>query len=439
MIRGRNRLASTPGRATALACVEAGIEAAHPRTVIRSAVTLDGECLRVAEAVYDLSDIERVVVLGGGKAAGTVALELETILGDRIDDGVIVTDDSTDTQHVRTIVGDHPLPSEQGVSGANRVLELAKEADRSTVVLAVITGGGSALLPAPADEVSLADLQEITAQLLERGASIRELNVVRKHCSSIKGGGLARAAAPASVVGLLLSDVVGDDPGVIASGPTAPDNSTFGEALAVLDKYGIDHPTIRARLDRGRGGNELETPEAGDPVFERVTNHVLATGMTALKAAKATADDRGYSTCLLSSRIRGEAREAAKTHVAIAEESLASGNPIEPPAVIVSGGETTVTVQGEGVGGPNLEFALSAAIELNRDISLASVDTDGRDGGTEAAGGLVDAATVDRPNRAWEALVDNDAYSYLESRGALIETGPTGTNVNDLRVIVIEG
>ncbi|QCS43666.1 glycerate kinase [Natrinema versiforme] len=446
MIEDRDRLASSEAREAALACVEAGIEAGHPRTVVREAVSLEGDTLRVADTTYDLGEYDEVVVLGGGNAAAHVAVALETVLGDRIDRGVVVTDDPVETERVTVREGDHPVPSERGVEGTRAVLEAADAAGEETLVLAAITGGGSAVMPAPAGDVSLAALQSTTDALLASGADISEINAVRKHLSELKGGRLAGRAAPATVVSLILSDVVGNDLSVIASGPVAPDASTFAEALAVLERYEIDAPdAVTAHLERGAVGEIGETPGPDDPAFERVSNHVVADGMTVLEAASDAAAERGYEPLVLSSRVRGEARDAATMQVAIAEEIRATGTPIEPPAVVLSGGETTVTVRGDGTGGPNQEFATSAALELEAggeagdggDIAVAAVDTDGIDGATDAAGALVDGATVEDPETARAALEKNDVYPYLEARNALVLTGPTGTNLNDLRVLVV--
>ncbi|MDS0473750.1 glycerate kinase [Natrinema sp. 1APR25-10V2] len=445
-IEDRDRLASSDARDVALACVEAGIGAGHPRTVVRDAVAFEGDTLRVADGTYDLREYDDVVALGGGNAAAHVAAALEDVLGDRIDGGVVVTDDPVETERVTVRRGDHPVPSERGVEGTREVLEAADAAGEDTLVLAAITGGGSALMAAPAGDVSLANLQSTTDALLASGADIGEINAVRKHLSALKGGRLARRAAPGTVVSVILSDVVGNDLSVIASGPLAPDASTFDDALAVLERYGIDAPdTVVDRLERGAAGEVAETPGPDDPAFETVSNHVVADGMTVLEAARETARNRGYDPLILSSRVRGEAREAATTHVAVAEEVRATGTPLEPPAVLLSGGETTVTVRGDGTGGPNQEFATSAALELvegdengsEAGIAVAAVDTDGIDGATDVAGALVDGRSVDDSDAAREALAENDVYPYLESRGALVRTGPTGTNLNDLRVLVV--
>lgn len=437
MIENADTLGGTPARDVALACLVSGIEAAHPGRVVRETVGLDDDTLRIGTATYDLSEFERLVVLGGGKAAGTISNELADILGTRITAGVVVAPEPIDAAQIKVIVGDHPVPSDRGVAGAHEVLELARNADARTLVLAVITGGGSALLPAPVG-IDLAELQAVTNTLLESGASIDEINAVRKHLSAIKGGALAQAAAPATVIGLLMSDVVGNDPSVIASGPTAPDDTTYNDAISVLNRYADSIPqSVRTRLEAGRDGRLTETPPSSDPLFERVHNYILADGFTAVSAAQGIAERHGYTPLILSSRVRGEAREAAKTHIAIAEETHATGHPIEPPSIVLSGGETTVTVRGDGRGGPNQEFALSGALDIEQAI-LASVDTDGHDGSTDAAGGLVGPRTVDDREAAVAALGENDAYSYLQDRDALVYTGPTGTNVNDLRVLVID-
>jgi len=436
MIDDRERLAATPAHDLALACVEAGIEAADPARAVADAIDVTGDRLTVDDATYDLADYERVVVLGGGKAADVVARELARRLDDRLDGGLVVTTDPVETGEVTVVEGSHPVPDEQGREGARRVLLRALEAGEATLLLVAVTGGGSALLPLPAGEVSLSALQTVTVDLVESGAAIGEINAVRKHVSAVTGGGLARAADPATVVGLLVSDVVGDDPGVIASGPTAPDPTTYEDALAVLERHDIDPPEVVGdHLRAGLAGEHAETP--ADLVDSDVDNHLLANAWTALSAAVDTADDRGYEPLVLSSRVRGEATEAGLSHLAVAEECRESGVPVEPPAVVLSGGETTVSGVTGGTGGPNVEFALRIAVEQSPGIVCASVDTDGSDGGTDAAGALVDGTTLDRTMDARVALAEHDAYPLLDDLGALVRTGPTGTNVNDLRVLVV--
>jgi glycerate 2-kinase len=439
MFRNRQRHERTPAHEIALDCLEYGIEAAQPSAVVARQVAVDPETdrLTVAGTSYDLDG--DLIVVGGGNAAGAIASALDDVLGESIDRGAVVTDAPRETDHVRTLAGDHPVPSERGVANTREMRDLAVEADEDDLVVAVVGGGGSALMAAPAGDVSLSALRSLTEELLESGATIGEINAVRKHVSTLKGGQLARAAMPAQVVGLVFSDVVGDDLSVIASGPTAPDATTYADALAVLDRYDVTPPdSIQSRLEAGRAGDVSETPGPDSDVFESVTNTVLANGLTALRAAAKPALDRGYQPMVLSSRVRGEAREAAKTHVAIAEECRATSQPVDPPAVLLTGGETTVTVRGEGTGGPNQEFALSGALELPAGVVLGSVDTDGLDGSTDAAGALVDAETVADRDEARRSLRANDAYPVLDDSDALLVSGETGTNVNDLRVLVVE-
>jgi hydroxypyruvate reductase len=424
--------------ALAIDAVEAGIAAAHPETVLNETVSVDGTTLHIDDATYDLAGFEKIIVLGGGNAAGHVASVLESSLGEVIDDGVVVTDDPTETELIQTIEGSHPVPDERAHQGATAILERAEAADSETLVLAVITGGGSALLPAPAGDISLADLQTLTDKLLASGAAIDEINAVRKHISALKGGRLARAAAPATMVGLLFSDVAGDDPAVIASGPISPDSTTFADALGVLDAYDVDAPTsVYEHLQAGAAGDVAESPIADDMLFESTTVHILASGFSALSAAADVCKRAGLDPLILSSSVRGEAREAAKTHVAIVEEVLATGNPVEPPAAILSGGETTVTIRDEGTGGPNQEFALSAALELPEGVVMTSVDTDGIDGPTEYAGALVDETTATPATEARAALATNNVTPFLREHDELLITGPTGTNINDLRITLI--
>lgn len=445
-----DELARTRANEIALECLVAGIEAAHPERVVAESIdvadgTLSIDAIDGSSGEYDLTDAESVLVVGGGNAAGHVANALSARLAAFVE-GAVVTDDPVAADPIEVLPGDHPIPSARGVESTRRVLDLAASAGEDDLVLVPLTGGGSALMPAPVDGVTLEDLTSLTDALLRSGATIGEINAVRKHCSRLKGGGLARVASPATVVGLLFSDVVGDDRSVIASGPISPDPTTYDDARAVLDRYDVDAPAaVRDHLEKGAAGERRETPTADDPVFDRVRTHLLASNRTSIEAAREVAARSGYDPLVLSSRIRGEAREAAKSQVAIAEECRATGEPLDPPAVVLSGGETTVTVgENSGAGGPNAEFALAAALELDDPgIAVASVDTDGVDGPTDAAGGVVDATTVgidgaiDRTEAA-SALEANDALPILDRAGAVIRTGPTGTNVNDLRVLVVD-
>jgi glycerate 2-kinase len=340
---------------------------------------------------------------------------------------------------VQNVVGDHPLPSQRNVDATNSLLEIVDAADEDTLVLFVLTGGASALLASPADNIALDDLQETTERLLEGGVAIEHINAVRKHLSTIKGGQLARQAAPATVAGLLLSDVVGNDLSAIGSGPTVPDETSFTDALAVFDRYDIIPPdAIQSHLEAGVDGQITETPFLGDSVFDTVCNYVIGDNLAAVDAARMVATDAGYETLLLSSRFQGESRKVAKPLVAIGKEIAATGNPIEPPAVILCGGESTVTIaNGGGQGGPNQELVLSAALELDGSQVVAAIDTDGEDGSSTFAGAVADATTATDAASARAHLSANDAGTFLADAGMTIETGPTGTNVNDIIVLVV--
>ena len=459
IFRDRDRIARTPAHGVALECLTAGIEAALPAAVVADAVSVRDGTLRIegvdgSTEEYALGAYDEVRLLGAGKAADGMADALADRLGDRLDGGVVVTDDAADTtaeepaatdsesgRPFETVPGDHPLPSERGVEHTRRAVEVAEAAGADDLVVVAVTGGASALFAAPVAPISVADLRAVTDALLASGASIAEINAVRKHCSAVKGGRLARVAAPATVVTLAVSDVVGDDRSVIGSGPTVPDPSTYADALATVERYDLSVPaTVREHLRAGAAGERSETPAAGDAAFGRSRTFVVANGRTALDAAAAAAAAAGYEPLVLAAGVRGEAREAALTHVAVAEECAETGAPATPPAVVLTGGETTVTLGGDapGSGGPNGEFVAAVGAALDRDgIVVASVDTDGIDGATDAAGGIVDATTLSS-NEARDALDRHDVAPSLASADALLRTGPTGTNVNDLRAIVVE-
>lgn len=438
-IENHEQIGGTPATDLALDCIAAGIRAADPAQAVRDAMELHGSTLAVDGDEYDLDAYDRIIVLGGGNAAGTAVTGIEAILGDWIDDGVVVTDNPAETERIRILPGDHPIPSERGVESTRVLLTLADDVGSTDLVIAPITGGGSALLAAP-DGISLRALQATTDALLASGATIHEINAVRKHLSAIKGGQLARRLAPATTIGLLWSDVVGDDRSVIASGPLTPDDSTFADALAVLDSYDLDVPdSVEDVLQAGAAGERAETPVANDTAFERVRTSVIASNATGTAAAAAAAEQRGFTPLVLGSRFRGRATEVGKVLVGIAEAVRGAGTPVEPPAALLSGGETTVDVSGRGIGGPNQELVVSAALELDDEgIALAAVDTDGIDGNSEAAGGVVTAETVTDRRAASDALERSDTTQYLTERDASIRTGPTGTNVNDLHVVIVE-
>lgn len=402
-------------------------------------MSLSDRVLDVGGNRYDLDAYDKVILLGGGNAAAQIAAEFQARFEEVLSGGIVVTDDLTAVDGLRVLPGSHPLPDEQGAENTRMILDRAREADENTLVLAVVAGGASALLAAPTTDISIDDLRATTTALLKSGADIHEINVVRRHLSDIKGGQLAQAAMPADIVGLLFSDVVGNNYSVIGSGPTVPDETSYADAIEVIERYGLDVPhAVSAHLKDGVEGTQAETPGEDDPLFERVTNVVLVDGFDAIQAARDAVARYEYAPIVLSSRIRGEAREAGTFHATIAEECRMTGNPVSPPAVLISGGETTVTVRGDGVGGPNQEFALAASLELSAaDVVVAAVDTDGIDGTTDTAGAIVDLDTATPDTVAQGALDRNDVTPFLAKKDALIRTGPTGTNVSDLRVVVI--
>lgn len=441
MIRNKSHLSRSEKHERVLDALEAGIDAAHPRSVIEGTVAVEGEVLHVADDEYDLRGYANVYVIGGGNAGGRVAAALERLLGDRITNGVVVTDDPAETDRIETVEGTHPLPSRENVRGTRKLLELADSAGEEDLVLVTISGGGSALMCVPDEALSLEDYRDLTDQLLRSGATIDEINALRKHLSSFKGGQLARRIAPATAVGLIFSDVVGNRLDVIASGPTAPDTSTYEDCRAVAERYDLTlPPSVDRLIETGTSGERQETPGSTDTVFDTVTNYVLADGRTALTAAAGSLRENGFDAVVLSAQIEGEASDVGDIHVSIGEECLTHGGPFEPPVALLSGGETTVTVRGRGQGGPNQEFALSAALAIDEGLVVAAVDTDGIDGNSDVAGALVDESTVTAGERndAHAALRSNDAYAYLDAHDGLIRTGATGTNVNDLRVVLVE-
>jgi hydroxypyruvate reductase len=342
---------------------------------------------------------------------------------------------------IEIIEASHPVPDERGRDAARRILEKVQGLTADDLVLCLISGGGSALLSLPAPDITLADKQAMNKALLRFGVTIAEMNCVRKHMSAIKGGRLAAAAAPAQVETLLISDVPGDDPSVVASGPTVPDPTSFADALAVIRKYDIREP--RAVIERFQRGQD-ETPKPGDPRLARARTVMIARPQDALEAAAKAARAAGYTPLILGDSIEGEARDVALVHAGIARQAARHGQPGEPPLLLLSGGETTVTVRGQGRGGRNAEFLLALAVALDGHPGIHAIacDTDGIDGTEDNAGALI---APDSLARGWAKgvnakalLANNDGYSFFEALGDLVKTGPTLTNVNDFRAILIE-
>ena len=427
---------------------DAAVRAVDPGEATRRSLSREGRRLRVGQDELDLAKIGKIVVVGCGKAAAPMAGAVEEILGDRVSRGVVVTKYGhvQPTSRIRIHEAGHPVPDEAGMAGAQAVLDSVQGLAPEDLVLVLISGGGSALTPAPVKGITLTEKQDLTKALLACGADIREINTLRKHVSRFKGGQLARAAQPARVVTLILSDIVGDPLDAIASGPTVPDPTTYADALAILDKYRIRGQipgTIRSHLEAGAHGYVPETPKPGESLFARVRDLMVGSNFQALEAARDEALALGFTPMILSSFIEGETREIARMHVALAREVQRSGNPVRPPACLISGGETTVTLRGAGKGGRNQEFVLAAALDIAGlpGTVILSAGTDGTDGPTDAAGALADGETCGRALTMSldprVALDTNDAYPFFETLGDLIITGPTKTNVMDVRLVLV--
>lgn len=423
--------------------LEAALAAVDPAEAVRRVVIRDGSTLLVDGRRYNLNEIEHIYVVGAGKAGASMASAVEELLGDHITAGSVTVKYgyTAPTRHITLIEAGHPVPDEAGVRGAEAIRELLRRATPHDLVLVLISGGGSALLPAPLPGITLADLQNLTSQLLAAGASITEVNCIRKHLDSLKGGRLALSANGAQVVALILSDIVGNPLDMIASGPTAADPTTYGDALQLLERYHLRRAAPQSILDileRGIRAKIPETVKPGAPELSRVQNVIIASNAIAASAAEAAARRAGFNTLLLTTYLEGEAREVAHVLASLAKEEHYAGRPVARPACLLCGGETTVTLRGSGKGGRNQELALAAAIALRgmEGILLAALATDGSDGPTDAAGALAEGDTLARAQElgldAHDYLTRNDSYSFFQALGDLLMTGPTNTNVNDL-------
>jgi hydroxypyruvate reductase len=427
----------------------AGLARVEGRAAVRDAVHLDGRRLTIGAAGFDLDTLDRILVIGAGKASAAMAQGLEDALGDRITAGAITTKDDHSLPTRRIVIREaaHPTPDARCLTAAAVMLDLLRDLSERDLVIALMSGGGSALVEALVPGIGLEDLIALTRLLLRSGATIHEINTIRKHLSTIKGGGLARLVQPARLVNLMISDVIGDDLDTIASGPTVPDTTTYADALAVLDRYRLREsapPAVRAYLEAGATGDRPETAKPGDPAFARVSNVLVATNALAIEAAAAEAERLGYRPLVLSTMIQGEAREIARLWAAIGLQAVHDGRPAAAPCCLLGGGEATVTLAGNGRGGRNTEFALAAALAIagSRRLTIASLATDGSDGPTDAVGAIVDGDTIAAAHAAGldpsAFLRANDSYTFFDRLGGLVRTGPTGTNVNDLYLTLVE-
>jgi hydroxypyruvate reductase len=432
---------------------DAALAAADPYQAVLNAVRVDGDSLLAGGARYNLASFERIVVVGAGKATARMAQAAEALLGIRISAGLIVVKDghTEPLKFVEQVEASHPVPNQAGIAGTQRLLQLVRDADEKTLVLCLLSGGASALLVVPVDHLTLQDKQQTTQLLLNAGASINELNAVRKHLSAVKGGGLARAAYPAQLLTLIVSDVIGDPLDVIGSGPTSADASTYAEAAAVIEKFGLRDslpPRVADYLRRGHAGQQPETVKAGDPCLAKTHNVIVAGIRQALAAAENKAEQLGIATRMISAELQGEARDAARFLADGARAELDTMQAGERRCLL-SGGETTVTVRGNGMGGRNQELALAFALETEgwRGVSLLSAGTDGSDGPNDAAGAVVDGTTAARARSLGidpaAYLGNNDSYALFRELDAAagthshFKTGPTGTNVMDIQILLL--
>ena len=428
---------------------EAGLRAVDPNEAVKRSLTLEGNTLLLGEQELDLEDFEGIWAIGAGKASAAMAQAVEEVLGDRISGGLVVVkyDHLAPLKKIRLLEAGHPTPDENGWRATQELVNLVEKLGRQDLVLFLLSGGGSALLPMPVEGITLDEKMAATNLLLKSGVSIQEMNTVRKHLSQVKGGQLARLAHPATLISLILSDVVGDPLDVIASGPTVGDPTTYKECQEVLDRYALKDKlpaSVKSHLEEGIEGKVPETPKPGEPIFSQTLSILVGTNMQALKAAANQAEKLGYTSLILSSLIEGDTTEAARFHTALAKEIVMSGHPVVRPACLISGGETTVVVRGQGKGGRNQEFALAAALDLEglQGVCLLCGGTDGTDGPTDAAGAVVDGDTVARALAKGldprEFLAENNSYHFFQHLDDLLITGPTNTNVMDLRLVLVK-
>lgn len=436
-----------------LQIVESAIAAVSPDPAMRASVIRDGDTLTVDGVKYNLANYERIFVIGAGKASAAMAESLESIVGDSLHGGIVVTKYDHGLKLKKTMVMEsgHPVPDLAGARASKELLSIAKGATEKDLVFCLLSGGASAIAPSPREPVTLHIKQVVTRKLLECGATINEINAIRKHLSKFKGGHLAKTLEPATVITLIISDVVGDHLDVIGSGPTAPDESTFEECQAILDKYkltGTIPEEVVSLIAAGCAGNEPETLKEGDSCFERVQNVIIAGNSMAVDGAAKAARELGYTPVIVDSAMEGEAREVAVRLIRTAAEYCDGLKDEKPPVCLLAGGETTVTIKGGGKGGRNQELALAAAIEMSEmqgcreGLSMACVGTDGSDGPTDAAGALVlpdTAASSELQSlSARRHLADNNSYDFFTNAGTILKTGPTRTNVMDVAIILVD-
>ncbi|ETA68744.1 MAG: glycerate 2-kinase [Methanolobus sp.] len=434
-------------RNDAYAIMSEAIAAVDPKACIYRSVVKNGLELLINGRSYDLSLYDNIYIISFGKASISMTKAMEEILGDSLTSGIAITKYgfSGPLSKVEVYEAGHPTPDDNSIIAGKKVHDFLESTGANDLILFLISGGGSALVTYPRKGISLTDMAKLTDGLIRSGATIDELNTVRKHLCSIKGGGLAKMAFPSESISLILSDVVGDPLDVIASGPTVPDTSTYGDFHEIIERYSITlSPAVAGVLEDGLEGVIEETPSSEAPVFEKTSHYLVGNNALALMEAENKASELGYNTMVLTSSVIGEAREVAKVFAAIAREERRRGTPIPLPACILAGGETTVTMKGKGLGGRCQEMALSFAIEVAdlNDVLLLAAGTDGNDGTTDCAGAYADGETIQNGKNlqldAHMFLSNNNSHGFFKETGDLIKTGPTGTNVMDIYIILVD-
>ncbi len=437
-------------RQDAVSIFNSALSAVNAFYAVKKYCRRENDILYIDQSAFNLEAYQNIYIIGAGKASAHMGAAIEEILPLLKITGGIINVKYGHTVALKTIKlveAGHPIPDKNGHTGAQQILHLVEKAKKDDLIICLISGGGSALLPLPALSLTLSDKQKTIRTLLSCGASINEINALRKHMSLLKGGRLAEKAWPATLITLIVSDVVGNPLDVIASGPTVGDPSTFRDCMDIIHKYNISDqiPAVVAEhFKNGITGKISDTPCPGDQIFDKTFNLIIASNIEALTAASKMSKSLGYNTLILSSMIEGDTREAALFHTAIAKEIRKTGNPVPSPACILSGGETTVILKGNGKGGRNQEFALTAALDISDEnrMVLLSGGTDGTDGPTDAAGAVVDSETIRKAINAElnpaDFLKNNDAYHFFQKTGDLVMTGPTGTNVMDLRIVLVK-
>ena len=455
MIKNRNKLISNgetendrKARSLALDALEDALKASDPREIIKSKIMLEGENLLINGEIQHIASFKRILVVGAGKAVGNMAEELDRILGDRISGGIIMIPrglEKLNLRRVETVETSHPFPDKKGVEGAQNIEKLVREAGIDDLIITLISGGGSSLLPLPAENISLEEKSKVSMDLMKAGSNINELNIVRKHLSGLKGGWMAKKAHPSTLFSLILSDVVGDPLESIASGPTTPDPSTFKDATTILKRYNVWNSStenVRRRMISGENGDLLETPKRDDECFNLVKNFIIGGNRDPCKAAQEKLEKQ-VDVHFLTSFLEGEARHVGTFLGAMILESKHRRSKNVRGEAYIAGGETTVTVKGNGKGGRNMEVSLGTALKIHGvdGVALCSMGTDGIDGFTEAAGGICDGKTLLRGKKLGTSILDhlvnNDSYTYLRNLNDNIQTGPTGTNLNDICIAVV--